>query len=150
MVELDLSLGCAVAGSLHIPNNCDVVLGGGLVTSLVLEVDTRLTENVVYSDQHKHGLLMSIIAKAGARVLLITIMRLCSWILFFGLIFICVTIVIAVKLLYSFTPKTLKVTSQYKKVNALFVFLSEKSQRITSSILKSPNAWKLLTTPPII
>ena len=53
MVELDLSLGCAVAGSLHIPNNGDVVLGGGLVTFLVLEADTRLLENVVYSDQHK-------------------------------------------------------------------------------------------------
>ena len=55
MVELDLSLGCAVAGSLHIPDNGDVVLGGGLilVTSLVLEADTRFAENVVYSDHHK-------------------------------------------------------------------------------------------------
>ena len=55
MVELDLSLGCAIAGSLHIPNNGDVVLDGGhiLVTSLVLEAYTCLAENVVYSNQHK-------------------------------------------------------------------------------------------------
>ena len=67
MVELDLSLGCAVAGSLHISNNGDVVLGGSLifVISLVLEADTRFAENVVYSDQHK-----SWSAKAGARVLI--------------------------------------------------------------------------------
>ena len=72
MVELDLSLVCAVARSLHLPGNGDVVLGGGhiLVTSLVLEADTRFAENVVYSDQHKTWSARVIITKAGARVLI--------------------------------------------------------------------------------